>query len=40
MYPAPDPGDRVIDARSGSSWVPIGVLAIVLVGVIVYALVR
>ncbi len=40
MYPAPDPGDRVIDARSGSSSVPIGVLAIVLVGVIVYALVR
>ena len=40
MYPAPDPGDRVTDARSGSSWVPIGVLAVVLVGVIVYALVR
>ena len=28
------------DTRSGSSWVPIGVLAVVLVGVIVYALVR
>jgi hypothetical protein len=40
MYPAPDPSDRVVDARSGSAWVPIGVLVIVLVGVIVYALVR
>lgn len=40
MYPPPDPADRVVDARTGSSWVPIGVLVIVLVGVIVYALVR
>ena len=40
MYPLPDPADRVVDARIGSSWVPIGVLMIVLVGVIVYALVR
>jgi orotate phosphoribosyltransferase-like protein len=40
MYPLPDPSDRVVDARIGSSWVPIGVLVIVLVGVIVYALVR
>ena len=40
MYPLPDPADRVVDARTGSSWVPIGVLVIVLVGVIVYTLVR
>jgi hypothetical protein len=30
----------VVDARTGSSWVPIGVLVIVLVGVIVYTLLR
>jgi hypothetical protein len=40
MYPPPDPGDRVSDLRSGSSWVPIGVLVLVLLGVIVYALAR
>jgi hypothetical protein len=40
MYPLPDPGDRVSDLRSGSSWVPIGVLVLVLLGVIVYALAR
>jgi hypothetical protein len=40
MYPLPEPADRVVDARAGSSWVPIGALVIVLVGVIVYALVR
>jgi hypothetical protein len=40
MYPLPDPADRVVDARAGSSWVPIGALLIVLFGVIVYALVR
>jgi hypothetical protein len=40
MYPTPDPGDRVIDARTGSSFVPIAVLVIVLLGVIGYALVR
>jgi hypothetical protein len=40
MYPPPDPGDRVTDLRSGSAWVPIGVLVLVLVGVIVYALAR
>jgi hypothetical protein len=40
MYPPPAPGDRVSDLRSGSAWVPIGVLVLVLVGVIVYALAR
>lgn len=40
MYPPPAPADRVVDARAGSAWVPIGVLIVVLVGVIVYALVR
>lgn len=40
MYPPPDPGDRVVDTRAGSAWVPIAVLIAVLVGVIVYALVR
>jgi hypothetical protein len=40
MYPLPDPADRVVDVRMGSSWVPIGVLVAVLVGVIVYALLR
>jgi hypothetical protein len=40
MYPPPDPADRVVDTRAGSAWVPIAVLMVVLVGVIVYALVR
>lgn len=40
MYPLPEPTDRVSDVRSGSSWVPIGVLVLVLLGVIVYALAR
>jgi hypothetical protein len=40
MYPPPGPADRVTDLRSGSSWVPIGVLVLVLLGVIVYALAR
>jgi hypothetical protein len=40
MYPPPAPGDRVTDQRSGSAWVPVGVLVLVLLGVIVYALAR
>ncbi len=40
MYPPPDPADQVADLRSGSAWVPIGVLVLVLLGVIVYALAR
>jgi hypothetical protein len=40
MYPPPDPSDRVVDARAGSAWVPVAVLVLVLIGVIVYALVR
>ena len=40
MYPAPEPSDRVVDARAGSSWVPFAAIVVVLVGVIVYALVR
>jgi hypothetical protein len=40
MYPAPEPGQQVVDARSGSSAVPIAVLAVVLLGVILYALLR
>jgi hypothetical protein len=40
MYPLPEPADRVSDQRLGSSWVPIGVLVLVLLGVIVYALAR
>jgi hypothetical protein len=40
MYPVPEPADRVFDARSGSSAVPLTVLVIVLLGTIVYALVR
>ena len=40
MYPAPDPGQRVFDTRSGSSAVPLAVLGVVLLGTIVYALVR
>jgi hypothetical protein len=40
MYPAPEPDQRVIDARSGSSAVPIVLLVLLLLGVIVYALVR
>jgi hypothetical protein len=40
MYPAPEPGQQVVDARSGSSAVPIAVLVIVLLGVIAYVLLR
>lgn len=40
MYPPPDRADRVVDTRAGSAWVPIAALIVVLVGVIVYALVR
>jgi hypothetical protein len=40
MYPMPDPADRVVDTRSGSSAVPIAAVVAALVGVIVYALVR
>ena len=40
MYPAPEPGQRVFDTRSGSSAVPLAVLVVVLLGTIVYALVR
>jgi hypothetical protein len=40
MYPAPEPGQQVVDARSGSSAVPIAVLVVVLLGVIAYALLR
>ena len=39
MYPAPEPGQAVVDTRTGG-WVPMGVLIAVLVGVIVYALMR
>ena len=40
MYPTPEPSQRVVDGRSGSSAVPLAVLVVVLLGVIVYALVR
>jgi hypothetical protein len=40
MYPAPEPEQRVVDTRSGSSAVPLAVLLVVLVGTIVYALLR
>ena len=40
MYPAPAPEQRVFDTRSGSSAVPLAVLVVVLLGTIVYALVR
>jgi hypothetical protein len=40
MYPPPAPDQRVEDTRSGSQAVPIAVLVLVLLGVIVYALVR
>ncbi len=40
MYPPPDPDQRVIDTRIGSSWVPAGVLIVVLLGVIAYAALR
>ena len=40
MYPTPGPEHRVFDTRSGSSAVPLAVLIVVLLGVIVYALVR
>jgi hypothetical protein len=40
MYPAPEPGQQVVDARSGSSAVPIAVIVVVLLGVIAYGLLR
>ena len=40
MYPVPAPEQRVVDARAGSLGVPIAVLILVLVGVIVYGLLR
>lgn len=40
MYPAPEPGDAVVDGRSGSFGVPVVVMIVVLVGVIVYAALR
>ena len=40
MFPPPAADQRVADARSGSQAVPIAVLVLVLLGVIVYALVR
>ena len=40
MYPTPAPEHRVFDTRSGSSAVPLAVLIVVLLGVIVYALLR
>ena len=40
MYPAPEPGQRVFDTRSGSSAVPLVMLIVVLLGVIVYAIAR
>jgi hypothetical protein len=40
MYPAPEPADRVVDTRAGSSWVPFAAIVVALVGVIVWALAR
>jgi hypothetical protein len=40
MYPAPEPGEAVVDGRSGSFGVPVAVMIVVLVGVIVYAALR
>jgi hypothetical protein len=40
MYPPPAPDQRVADTRSGSQAVPIAVLVLVLLGVVVYALLR
>lgn len=40
MYPPPEPGQQVIDARFGSFGVPVAVLIVVLVGVIAYGLLR
>jgi hypothetical protein len=40
MYPPPEPGQQVIDARAGSDWVPIVVIVVVLLGIILWALVR
>ena len=40
MYPPPAPGREVIDQRAGSAAVPLIAIALVLAGVIVYALLR
>jgi hypothetical protein len=40
MYPVPEPDQRVVDVRAGSAWVPIVVIIAILVGMIIWALVR
>ena len=40
MYPPPEPGQAVVDARSGSATVPVLLLIVLLVGVVVYAALR
>ena len=40
MYPPPDPSQRVVDTRSGSSRVPLLVVLLVLAGAVVYGLLR
>jgi hypothetical protein len=40
MHPVPEPEQQVMDTRAGSLGVPIAVLILVLVGVIVYGLLR
>jgi hypothetical protein len=40
MYPSPEPADRVVDRRAGSSWVPFAALVVILLGAIVYGLIR
>jgi hypothetical protein len=40
MYPVPAPDEQVVDARMGSSTVPIIVLIAVLVAVVIYGLLR
>lgn len=40
MYPPPDPSQQVVDTRSGSSRVPLLAVLVVLVGAIIYGLLR
>jgi hypothetical protein len=40
MYPPPEPGQQVVDTRSGSSRVPLLAVLVVLVAAIVYGLLR
>jgi hypothetical protein len=40
MYPAPAPGEQIVDTRSGSATVPLIALAVIFIVILVYLAVR